>query len=337
MLKSKRWRFSWIRVYCWPFSNLGLVHTYQFPGVWHETQSKIFIRSHETLSSVIHLTFARLESLYFTLGAFRAATWVNFCLHAGILHLGVHLTCSAFIHWQVKRILFLHLSSKFHAMPSLNPPLSSCDPYKERWSVVEHNAKSLAQALFLHTPLFFSFLDSSSRTCISIYCLISQVRSRLIFHFIDHIPTQSPIHQTSFRESLDGATSFAYCAHTHSHRPTYLRGVHGCDRCATTLRWAFQHFWSDQRRAHSSPLSQYLENKYNTPDVRALMCKNLNHLKYIKYLKWTKWFHRGSLGKYFHFDRTDVWEGNTTGRHHNVACVTINYIYSCQAKPKAWK
>lgn len=46
------------------------------------------------------------------------------------------------------------------------------------------------------------------------------------------------------------------CIETHKH--AYPQGVHGYDRCAAALRWAFQHFWSGQQPAHSFPLSQYL-------------------------------------------------------------------------------
>lgn len=97
--------------------------------------------------------------------------------------------------------------------------------------------------------------------------------------FIAHILT-SIKHQKSFRESQYGATSFAYVhsdhfalltcqqkykhAHpysTHTRTHTYPQDVHGCGRCAATLRWAFQHFWSDQQPAHSFPLSLYLHRK----------------------------------------------------------------------------
>lgn len=143
-----------------------------------------------------------------------------------------------------------------------------------------HDAKCLA--LFgLHTPWFFP-LWTLPAGCASVFIAWLK-RWAVIEAFIYcshpedlsvkylwrkanmvqyHLPTKSssPVILQYWLTCMDTdkKTHVYTCARTHTYTQTYPRGVHDCDRCAATLQWAFQHFWSGQRPAHSFPPSQYL-------------------------------------------------------------------------------
>lgn len=148
-------------------------------------------------------------------------------------------------------------------------------PYRDSWSFCQHSVRSLTLfRTFLSHSLFFSSLKLlAGRVSAFIVSLQRWGIIEALFYWAH--PDKSLQHKISFRESQDGATSCTYkvqhssyssavCIETHKH--AYPRGVHGCDRCAETLQWAFQHFWSGQRPAHSFPLSQYL-NKHITGKI----------------------------------------------------------------------
>lgn len=147
---------------------------------------------------------------------------------------------------------------------------------------------------------------------------------------------------------------------THTRTHTYPRGVHDCDRCAATLRWAFQHFWSGQQPAHSFPPSQYLHKhifqkqifyinyawltavlRWDKGGLERARSKILWWTQNTK--KWTIMLHRESLGQHFTFDwsyrhvKGGYSANYTTAWHHNVAPVTITMYYLLSATKKSLK
>lgn len=118
-----------------------------------------------------------------------------------------------------------------------------------------------------HSLVFLCSLNSSSRTCISIYCLIEKGKESLrsypkkklaASYILREKPRWCNCSQFHLRK-ITAIQSYYNAGTDKKNTCTYPLGVHGCDQYAATLQWAFQHFWSDQQPAHSFPLSQYLQ------------------------------------------------------------------------------